>query len=746
MMLNMQKTVLFLLVIGIIIQCAEPTVDGTLIADNGRSDYSIIIPQNPTQAERDAAEYLKNNLQNIAKVSLAVLTDATPVSDHEIVLGASNRVEGMDIPVDQVGPEGYAIKTVGKKLVMYSPKEGHGVEHAVTDLLGSFGLNRFIPNMTVYRIDSFLTLPIVDVLFNPPFVWRSLDHIGANQEEFALWHKLNNTNADRMRWGTWDHDMVEWINPESNPEFFSGGQLKANAFCLTDDYFYNTMATKLADRIRIKGSADYWVISPINNGNYCQCTNCQQVNAQEGSEAGALIQFINKLAAAFPSKTLATMVQGEALVPATTSPANNVMIVINTDQISRSTSIAEDEYNAAFRENLDGWLAQTNQIMVYEHLVQPGNPVSPFPVLHSLAENLKYYADKGIQRIHVQGTQQEGASLAELKTYVASKLLWDPTIELDYLISSFCQDFYGTAGDYITRYNTLLQEQAAKYGSRMTIYGNPTIPMKTHLRQELMDQYNYFFNQAEEVIKADPEIRDRVKLARLPLVYASLEHARVNGTDKRGLFLNINGRWMAVPGMQTLATDFANECDRLGVRFLDDIAITPQQYAQNILEVTAQPVKSHLAIKQNIALRRPAAQEYSLGNANILVDGLYGDNHHRYGWIGYKEFDLESTITFAQVKDIREIQIRFKHDPANRIYGPKSVNIQMSSDGTEFKGIGNNTVPSKNDNGVQTFTFAINQKGVKALKVNGMNIQTIPNGQVGAGEAAWLFADEILVE
>ena len=730
----------------IFFQCSEPTAESQLLTDDGSSKYSIIIPKNPSAVERQAAEYLKQNLQNITKASLPILTDGTPETKNEIVLGNSARADRVGIDLEAVGPEGYAIKTVDQKLIMYSPKAGEGAMNAVNDFLISVGMNRFIPNMTIYRIDTFLALPQVDIVFNPPFTLRSIDNKGTNNPEFLTWHKVTNIADDRSAWGNWDMDLEGWFHPDRHPELFSDGvPLPDIANCLTNDNLFQIIKQQLADRIRVNGAAKYWIISPLVNGEYCTCEGCEKINQQEASPSGALVQFVNRLAKEFPNKTIASLVQEDALLPATTVPANNVMIVLSTKDINRSLPIESDEYNASFRENLDDWLKQTNQIMILEHLVQVNNPVSPFPVLHTLAENLQFYAEKGIDKVHIQGSHETGAELSELKTYVASRLLWDPTIELDYLISSFSSEFYGTAGDYITRYINLLQEQSAKYGSLLTIGDNPTVHMKTHLRQELMDQYNYFFNQAEEVIKADPEIRDRVKIARLPLVYSSLEHARINGTDKRGLFLNLNGRWMAVPGMQTLASDFASECNRLGVKFLDNIAGTPQSYADNIMEFTAQPVTVHKAMKQLIALRRPPSQKYSNGNADLLIDGLLGDSNHRYGWVGYQEYDLESTLTFKEPVEINQIQARFKHDPDQKIYAPKRVNIQISNNGKDFTGIGSNTVPSKNAKGIQTFTFAVKKPGIKAIKVNGVNIQTIPEGQPGAGESSWVFADEILV-
>ncbi len=727
-----------------LLSCKSVSPDGIQIVDSRRTDYNIIIPRNPSIEEREAAEFFQKNLSNITRVKMPILTDATPESKHEIILGDSERIGDSGIDQDGVSPDGYAIKTKGEKIYIFSPQAGKGALYAVTDFVSSLGIDRFVPNITLYTVDTMLQVPPIDVSFNPPFEWRSLNNVGADNEEFYKWHKLHNSAADRALWGLWGNQMELVI-----PAYFNltGNEptLK-KALCLTDDNLGAAIETGLRSLMNTRKMAIYWPISFRENEMWCTCAGCQAVQAEEGSSAGPLVQLINNLAAKFPDKTIATTLDCTTHEVTKSAIADNVLIIISTKNVNRSIPLANDEYSAVFRENLDGWLTKTNQIMIYDFLADNQAPLNPSYNLKTIQANLNYFRSIGIKMIHLEGSDARGADMGPLKSYLAAKALWDPNTDMDRNTTEFCNMYFGDAGPYLKRYVDLQNEQAEKYGKMITVKDGPTVPVRTHLRPELMDQYNYFFNQAEEVIKGDPELRDRVKLARLPMVFASLEQARVYGTGKKGFFLNINGRWMAVPGLKTLATNFASECDRMGVKYIMNGSKTPEQYERELLKYADQSVNAHKAFDQAPTMRRAPHQNYSGGDLSILTDGLKGDDSHFYGWIGYEGYDFESTLNLKAITPVNTISIRFKNDPANNIFLPKTVTVQGSPDGTSFSNLGSKTLDNlRAKPSTESVTFQINGQNLKSVKINALNQKNVPAGYLNSGQPAWLFVDEIEV-
>ena len=57
-----------------------------------------------------------------------------------------------------------------------------------------------------------------------------------------------------------------------------------------------------------------------------------------------------------------------------------------------------------------------------------------------------------------QGNREVGGEFAELRTYLISKLLWDPYANVDTLINDFLNGYYGAAGKYIRQYIDMMRE------------------------------------------------------------------------------------------------------------------------------------------------------------------------------------------------------------------------------------------------------------------------------------------------
>ncbi len=48
-------------------------------------------------------------------------------------------------------------------------------------------------------------------------------------------------------------------------------------------------------------------VSTNDNTQYCQCESCMAINDREESHAGSVIDFVNKIAAEFPDRTISTL-------------------------------------------------------------------------------------------------------------------------------------------------------------------------------------------------------------------------------------------------------------------------------------------------------------------------------------------------------------------------------------------------------------------------------------------------------
>lgn len=156
-----------------------------------------------------------------------------------------------------------------------------------------------------------------------------------------------------------------------------------------------------------------------------------------------------------------------------------------------------------------------------------------------------------------------------------------------------------------------------------------------------------------------------------------------------------------------------------------------------------------LGIK-NVFLKSKASSRYPSRGALSLVDGLRGTSNHRDGkWMGFEGNDLEATIDFGKSRDIRKVTIGFIKAEKSWIFLPRSIEFSVSENGKSFRTVGltlKNEMKRLAGEGVNNIPKEFKGLRARYLKVKATNIGLCPEGHPGAGEKAWLFADEIIIE
>ena len=176
-----------------------------------------------------------------------------------------------------------------------------------------------------------------------------------------------------------------------------------------------------------------------------------------------MIWFVNKVAAEFPDKIISTLAyQYTRSAPKNIKPASNVNIMFCSIECNRSRSLATDSLSASFRKDAEDWCALTDNIFMWDYVVQFRNMVSPFPNLRVLQPNIQYFRDKGMKMMFQQGTGGNNSEFYELRQYLIAKLLWNPDADVDALMDDFLQGYYG---DGIWIYRAIHQIQCIMHWS-----------------------------------------------------------------------------------------------------------------------------------------------------------------------------------------------------------------------------------------------------------------------------------------
>lgn len=87
-------------------------------------------------------------------------------------------------------------------------------------------------------------------------------------------------------------------------------------------------------------------------------------------------------------------------------------------------------------------------------------------------------------------------------------------------------------------------------------------------------------------------------------------------------------------------------------------------------------------------------RKYTYQGANLLVDGLQGDDNYRSGrYIGLYGQDFDATIDLQETKEISSVSLGTYLVPGDYIFGLTGLEIYGSNDGSTYSKIALKTIP-----------------------------------------------------
>ncbi|CAL1516908.1 family 20 glycosylhydrolase [Chitinophaga sp. MM2321] len=153
----------------------------------------------------------------------------------------------------------------------------------------------------------------------------------------------------------------------------------------------------------------------------------------------------------------------------------------------------------------------------------------------------------------------------------------------------------------------------------------------------------------------------------------------------------------------------------------------------------------HKGLGKKVALTAAPDKSYDPGSSFALVNGIEGIvSHNDNQWFGYNGTNMEAVVDLDSIQDIRLVGMNTLSAKNNWIYPPKQVTFSVSDDGNTFKEVYKQT--SFAQNGIIQVRGKLQNVRGRYVKMNAQNNGKIPAGDKGAGNSAWLFADEFIIE
>ena len=167
------------------------------LADGGRSAYRIVIDDHATAPVRSAADELRDVLRQAADVTLTIAPPSTAATDCEIILGPGARATQLapDINVAGLGPEGYVIRTVGKRLLIVGGEPRGTLYGVYAFCQNHLGCRWFTQSITHVPRQTTLCLGAIDERYTPPLQYRNFILNGTDDPHWCARNFYNGFNS-----------------------------------------------------------------------------------------------------------------------------------------------------------------------------------------------------------------------------------------------------------------------------------------------------------------------------------------------------------------------------------------------------------------------------------------------------------------------------------------------------------------------------------------------------------------------
>jgi len=361
--------------------------------------------------------------------------------------------------------------------------------------------------------------------YTPVFEYRRCDWHCGKDVDWSLKNGINNweflpeDKGGYVAYGGFVHTFAKLTGTDQYKE----------QPCLSDPEVLRKVITGVREILTENPHVSIVSVSQNDNFNHCTCAKCAAVDAEEGSHAGSLIRFVNKVAEDigkdYPHIIIDTLAYNYSQkAPAITKPLPNVCIRMCPIFACFSHPIDDISCpkNAEFFRDVQNWCKVSDRLYVWDYVSNFCYYVPPFPNFGVMRENMRIYAEHNVKGMYPEGTynSEKTGEFGELRCYLLAQLMWNPYMsatEYYDCMDEFLAAYYGEGWRYIRAYIDWT-ESAAKQ-NHMTLCRAPFEIISKDKWEIMEDTIENWWNKAEALAGNRLEF---VKRSRLQWEYVRL--------------------------------------------------------------------------------------------------------------------------------------------------------------------------------------------------------------------------------
>ena len=458
--------------------------------NEGETQYTIVHAATLSPKEENALGELKTLLYEGTGIDFPSMTvkegdfTAFPMNAKYIVLGenALSQLAGVSYDSDTWGVSGVLVERKGDSVFLQGGSY-YGTLYAVYEFLDAqLGYDYIGKECLVFDEAACEYSELTD---------EKIQEKPAIEYRYSMWGPVLKDNGLRLRFRFQSqaevfmenskinsvHNALAWVSGAPNPSKFyatSGSQL---CYTRNQDELLDVIYTAMTELIDNSPEANLVTLTQQDNMTWCECDECKAVIASHGGVISSTqILFANRLqkkineymASEHPDREPVSICIF-AYQHTQTAPVkveNGEYVPISEDMIFEENlavyfaifgSYEESIYSGAqkhIRDAYEQWGVLTDRCCMWSYGSNFSDYFENVNYINSAAELYKFFEKYGVTYLLMQCDYNNNYApvWSNLKMYVDSKLMWDPTADVRAIVEKFFTEFYGPAGEIMYEY------------------------------------------------------------------------------------------------------------------------------------------------------------------------------------------------------------------------------------------------------------------------------------------------------
>ncbi|WFB63667.1 DUF4838 domain-containing protein [Sphingobacterium sp. WM] len=536
-------------------------------------------------------------------------------------------------------------------------------------------------------------------------------------------HLLSNTNPDLAGiyhnnsvdedWGIWGHNFKKVFDgkiPEASYAQTEKG-IDKKQFCFSSDATINAIKSYLDTQ---RGNGVQWfMVTPNDNNIACTCASCKKLGNKPGQATAAISHLLNSLAKSYPNYFFFTTAYLTTKNAPTIQMEKNTGVFISTIDFTKLSKINQTSSSVKDFESLvRQWKEKVNEVYLWDYIANFDDYLSPYPVLYRFQNQLSFFQSIGVNGFFLNGSGYDYSPFEDIKTYVLSAMMMNPTLDTELLIRNYCDRFYPVSGKIIADYLLEIEEKSTQSKSEIGMYSPFRDLMKSFLDQ---GRFQLFYKNLSEIItKTNPEERTKLDRLILALSYTKLQFQYHKGNLENGFLLQKENTLWVNPKYQTEVMELAAYSKKYHQENYKEFDGKISSYVSEWNHMLTQPMnrnsfqlKNVVDIKMNQSL-----QEGKLLNNNL--PGFLSDFNQ--GWLlAGNDIKVIGNVVIPETK-LKTIRMRFLSNPRHRMLRPDK--IEILKDGTNIVTVLGKELIKKNNSFQLEKTIMLDPKQQIEVRIN----------------------------